>query len=371
MNPRERILAVAAGAVVAGLALWWLLDRAVLGPAADLEARAAQLQGDIEALDLANYRRGNYVRDIRELAGRTFNTDEMRASEALRAHLVELLHRSGLGAEGLSLKPFSGTPERGVYREIGWFIRARGRLEHVVNFLYLLDRDAYLHRTDAVSVSPVARSLDMDLQVRYSSLVLTPPKAKKVDGKPMMTLETNTVAGMLDEVPLDDEARQAYAVITERDLFRPYVKRVERPAPPPQVVHSPPPSRPTPSPSSPPPAAPDDRFRVVGLPSWGEDQDVYVLDSSTKETNRYGPGDPLAGGEIVLVDYRALPLPDKPEILSGSRVILKIGPDYWAVELGRSLAEKYLVKRSRLPEALRAEPAPAEGAARVAAPVSE
>jgi hypothetical protein len=40
------------------------------------------------------------------------------------------------------------------------------------------------------------------------------------------------------------------------------------------------------------------------------------------------------------VDYRPLPSPRNPLLLSHSRVILKIGEEFWAVERGQSLAER-------------------------------
>jgi hypothetical protein len=51
-----------------------------------------------------------------------------------------------------------------------------------------------------------------------------------------------------------------------------------------------------------------------------------------------------------------------PRILSSSRVIVKVGPDYWAIELGQDIAQKRRLAREQLPEPLRAAPqtAPAD-----------
>jgi hypothetical protein len=69
-----------------------------------------------------------------------------------------------------------------------------------------------------------------------------------------------------------------------------------------------------------------------------------------ERTLRYRIGDEMAGGVIVMVDYRALPMRGNEGIKSFSRVILKIGSEYWAIERGRTLADKYLMTPDQLPE---------------------
>jgi hypothetical protein len=54
-----------------------------------------------------------------------------------------------------------------------------------------------------------------------------------------------------------------------------------------------------------------------------------------------------------MVDYRSLPRVDRPELLSPSRVVLRIGPDLWAVELGSYVSQKYRLSADRLPSELR------------------
>lgn len=55
---------------------------------------------------------------------------------------------------------------------------------------------------------------------------------------------------------------------------------------------------------------------------------------------------------VVLIDYRPLPVPGREYLLSYSRVILKIGNEYWAVERGQTLANKYQLTPDKLPEQL-------------------
>ena len=98
---------------------------------------------------------------------------------------------------------------------------------------------------------------------------------------------------------------------------------------------------------------------MVGLPSWGEKQDVFVKDTSSGQVRRYKIGDTLANGKIVMVDYRPMRKPDKPQFLSPSRVIVQIGRDYWAVNLGSSLRQKHRLKRYQLPPELQSALPPA------------
>ena len=53
-----------------------------------------------------------------------------------------------------------------------------------------------------------------------------------------------------------------------------------------------------------------------------------------------------------MVDYRRMPKPGKEYLMSESRVIVKIGTEYWAVELGQTLAQKYRLNPEQLPEQL-------------------
>ena len=77
-----------------------------------------------------------------------------------------------------------------------------------------------------------------------------------------------------------------------------------------------------------------------------------MLDVKKAKTLRYKPGDTLAGGIIVMIDYRPLPSPGNEVLKSFSRVIVKIGSEYWAIERGRTLAEKYRLTPQQLPAEL-------------------
>ena len=71
---------------------------------------------------------------------------------------------------------------------------------------------------------------------------------------------------------------------------------------------------------------------------------------------RYRVGDELAGGTIAMVDYRSVPLPGNSLLQSHSRLILRLGEEFWAVERGGTLAEKRKLSANELPPQLARQP---------------
>ena len=91
-------------------------------------------------------------------------------------------------------------------------------------------------------------------------------------------------------------------------------------------------------PATAPKAPGPETFRVVSLSEWQGQPEVHVRDLTAQKTQRYKPGDALAGGTIALVDYRALPLAGGNGLLSHSRVIVRVGEEFFAIERGQTLA---------------------------------
>lgn len=351
MSRREKIVAALVGLFVLVFVGCLAVNKLLVAPAARLNARSGELCGKINRLRQENRRKGGYLKRMGELAGRTFGRNHLRASEQIRARLIRLLELSGLSSKNLSLKPLVGSRIPGAYREIGWSIRARGKLEQVVGFLYLLGAEPHLHRLENLTFSPMLQSGEVEFNGRYATLIL---EARKGEQLPPGLPVASQPAGRLDGTQ-----HRRYELIAARDLFRPYIKQRKVTPPPRPAV-----GRRSPKPPRQRPAATTARqFRVVGLPSWPGRQDVFVKDTANGKLHIYKPGESLAGGEIVMVDYRPMPLPDDPEILSGSRAILKIDGEYWAVELGQTLTQKRRLKPACLPAKLREKPTSAPAGA--------
>ncbi|MBE3069499.1 MAG: hypothetical protein IMZ66_04605 [Planctomycetes bacterium] len=345
MNNREKALAAVCGLAAVSLVTYMAINKVFIGPAADCEKQAADLKSKIERLETEKSKDKTHRARLANLARATYGTDEMRVTEQVRTRVTEVITLSGLSSQNLSMKPMIGSRVPGVYKEIGWTVRARGKLGQVISFLYLMSKEPHLHRLDNVILSPVPASQEVELQAKYATLLLEAPKGEK--------LVTGEVDELITAALLETPDRERYNVIATRDLFRPYIPGQPKPA-------EAPPETPRVRPEAPPPRTPDSRYRLVGLPLWGGKADVLIRDASSGKIAKYTSGDEFAGGRVVTVDYRPMPSPNNPEILSMSRVVLQIGGQYYALELGATLAEKHTLSPDQLPPGLpKLEPVPA------------
>ena len=187
-------------------------------------------------------------------------------------------------------------------------------------------------RVENITLLPVGGTADVRIDFQFLSLVVGATKLARQE-----QLKTREVR---DET-LQSEERSLFAAITKRAFFLPYQKK---PDPPPA-----PPTSPKPAPPSIPPPPGPETYKIVSLSEWQGQPEIMVLDSNQNKTVNYKPGDDLAGGKIVMIDYRKMPFPKKPALLSQSRVILAIGEEYWAIERGNTLADRHKLATEQLP----------------------
>lgn len=354
MNLREKILAIVTGALVGGWLLYVAADKLLLSPAGKLDAQAKELQKKIIALKTENQDEEFFRQRLKTLSQQTFGAKELTAKERVSARLLRLVARSGLSSQNLSLDLASGAQKRGAYREIAGTISASGRIERAIDFLYLLGQQPYLHRLENLSVVPQKEG-QMRMRVKYATLIVQPPEGVK--------LPTTRPASDKPAGDLDSDSRKQYKVIASRNLFLPYIqKRPER-----VVARGPVPQRREERrQETRPPPKPTGRLQVADLSSWAGQPEAVVLDTKARTTRRYKVGESLGEGKIVHIDYRRMPMPRSPELISTSRLILKFEKEYYAVELGQSLTDRRPLKPEELPAELRARPAattrPAAGA---------
>lgn len=349
MTRREKKLLAVTGSVVALLAVYGVAHRLVIVPARTYKNQARALRDDL----LEHGRTIRQAREDREqlqpLVEHTFRGDAATVREKLDQRLTSLLERAGFGFQDfvrqpLPVKTIRDRDRAHDDRVIGRSISIRGRPSEVVNFLWLLKNDPYVHRVEDLALSPDPASGRMDMSLKYYTLLLDVPTPATVASQPVRQIAR-----------LSDPNRDGYDAILRRDVFRPYVPRptrvVRRPAAPADLDPQPPTPAPTPSAA----VDPASGVRVVGLPTWAGEPEVQVVDSrsSPAEVRKCTIGDRLGTGTVVKVDYRPMPLPTDPKQSSPSRVILKIGSDYWAVELGQTLAEKHRLSTEDLPEDLK------------------
>lgn len=333
MNRREKLLALAIGAMVAIFATVFMAKSVFMKPLRERDKKIASAREQLDKINAE--RRAFFIHEdlIKGVAPRLFSDQVDQASAKSGEMLTRLILQSGLREADFSRLPI-GPSKAGPTTnalEIGWSIQGEGRLENVVDLLFLLEATPYLHRIENLTVSSGDSPGRVHAHFRFLTLVLNPvpPEIEFADLEPKFSLYS--------------VERRTYDDLVTRDILRPYIKR-----PPPGA----PGTAPQPPPASPGAVAGPESFRVVSLSEWKGEPEVHVRDLTNAKTLRYKPGDALAGGTIVMIDYRPLPSVGNEVLKSFSRVIVRIGSEYWAIERGKTLADKHRLTPSQLPASL-------------------
>jgi hypothetical protein len=361
MTQREKRLGIMAGVIFGSMILYSGAMRLLVDPVRTLDANISSLRRQYAKATSANMTRGPMAREIREFTRRCFGPaaaiDQVQGT--VEQHLVELLDRSGLTYDRLRIA--NRGDGRDAFEWVARSVVARGRLDQVVNFLYLLQEQPQPHLVQGLKIEPQRGSMIVQLSFQYQTPL---PKALAYEKK--KSLKDVKLAGY---APLDIEAisfqppqtagqlnspqRALYDVIANRDPLRRYqpAPRVVRQDPPPRKD---PPARREDPPQQPPPSSPSpsSRYKLTGLSAFGGQPRILIEDLGSPEKTVLKVGDSFDGGKIVMVDYRLLPDPENPSLKTFSRIILKKGPDYWALESGDTFDKKRLLKDEQLPPGL-------------------
>lgn len=342
----ERLLMIVGGAVLGLVVLYLVVDGLFLSPLADARQRRLSLTDEVRKLTEANKQKSTYERQIIAWAGKTYRADA-QPGERFGERIRQLLKACNL-RENVDRQ--NGAERKGVFREFVWMIKVdNASLSGIVQLLFLLGKEPYLLRIDDLRITPQLTRNTFSAELRAATIVLDLPNVAQY-------VPTSGPAVEPPGVLPDSPQFQPYALIASRNVFRPYVPRP--PDPPPQVVSRPPDQpRPQPQPQPQPPPR-DNRFRVCSLTEWAGQPEVWVRDEMNGTQRIYKPGEALGGGTIVMIDYRPLPKPDKPELNSPSRVILKVLDQYWAVELNENLSQRRRLPAEQLPESLKPKTQP-------------
>ncbi len=325
MNRRERTL-LALVCFVALLILVIFVVRGVCKPALrKLDAQVADLRSELAKIK--DERRAYFSEEeyLKTLALRVFGRDADSATAQAGKMLTDEIVRLGLQESRFSRQPVPARRMRGA-QEIGWSVQGEGPLARMVDLLFVLEQTPQIHRIENLVISASDRPGRVRARFYYLTLVIDmiPAEGAKADLKPQFTLQS--------------PQRRLYDSIVQRDILRPYV-----PGQPSEARNV------SPGDQAPRP----EMLKVVSLSEWGGAPEVHICDLGSMKITIFKPGDTLAGGEVIAIDYRPMPLGGKGEVLANSRVILKIAADYWAVDEGQTLATKYQLKPEQLPSELR------------------
>lgn len=338
------ILAIAGGLVAVGM-LYGLVDKLLISPSAALDQEAVRLRGQINDVTKANKKKGQYEAHIKEATTQMMGGTETQASERLSATVQALIAKTNVVGPATPLKP-APVGVGNFYKDIGQSLKLRGSLSQVVDFLYLLDNQPFLSRIDALELTRNPSSNVVELSATFRALI---PDARNKDKLTTVASMPSTEPAETEEDPHDTDRRK-YDAIVSRDLFRPYVKRIVEPTPPPAPTPTPPPQE-TPKQPSPPP---ETDYRLTGLPRWSiGGEEIILADPGDGSLRHFKLNDRVGSARIVFVDYREMPKPDNPKLLSYSRMILRSGQEYWSVEIGQRLSDKRPLKPEQLPPDLR------------------
>jgi hypothetical protein len=329
MTKREKVLAGIVGGFV-GLALLGLGGRTLLiKPLQEIDKKTAAERQRLEKINGERRAFFSAEDEVKKFTQRTFDTDLDKAGAKSAEMLTQQILRAGLPEMEFTRSLFGPRKLRGA-QEIGWNLQGDGPLDRVVNLLFLLQEDPHLHRVDGLTLSAGESPGQVRVRFRYTTLVIDPaPEVEPV------TLQA--------KFALDSAQRRVFDGIVQRDVLRPYIERAPAGSP------GPPGTTPTSTPGSPP--GPES-FRIVSLSEWLGQPEVHVRDLVNQKTLRFKAGDALAGGTIAMIDYRSMPKTGNELLQAFSRVIIRIGEEYWAIETGKTLAQKYRLAPDQLPDVL-------------------
>ena len=306
----------------------------VVNPVKKWEKSATNRKSQINALQKIQKEADRHRKILTKINQKGFANSPAEASATMGEHITKLIRQSGLPEAEFSRRPFE---PRAIVKNgpkpIGYTVSGQGSLKNVTDLLYLLQNDPHIQRVENISLSPISGSTNVRVNFQFLSLVIG-TKYGKFTG-------TNTPPVF---PTVGSEDRSLYAGITKRALFLPYQKQ---PPPPP-----PPPAKPKQIPPTAPPPPGPETYKIVSLSEWQGQQEVMVFDTNKKKTKSYKLGDDLAGGKIVMIDYRQMPFPKKPALLSQSRVIVTIDDEFWAIERGNTLADIHKLSVEQLPKRL-------------------
>ncbi len=329
MNAREKKLAIIVGALFGLFAVVFLARGLFLGPLRAIDKKMAAVSQKLQGVQKERKAFFAAESSLKKVAVRLFSDDVDQAHARSGEMLTKAIRTCGLREADFSRLPIGPSRMRGA-SEIGWSVQGEGSISNVVDLLFLLEKSPYLHRLENLVLTAADQSGNLRVRFRFLTLVLVPPPA--VDPAP------------LPDITLTNAQRELYSGIVDRDILRPYIKRP--PTPPPQKDHSP-----SQAPAGPPPPGPE-TFQIVSLSDWKGHPEVHVRDLTRQKTLVYQAGDELAGGTVVMVDYRSLPMHGNPLLNSFSRVILRINDEFWAIDHGKTMADKYPLAPEQLPERL-------------------
>ena len=324
MKNRERVLGFLILGCIVLFGLVIMIKGAIGKPLKAIDNQITQLQVKLQSI---NTDRSNFFtaeKTLQEYGKTTLADNVDQANSKAGALLNSLIAQVGLNENEFTRIPAGPTRLTGA-KEVGWSVQGEGPLKKIIDLLFLLEQTPVLHRIQNMTLSPADNSGRVRVRFRYLTLTLDPSPG-------------NSMTNVVPALGLDSQERGYYGGIVQRDLFRPYIKKT-----------------PSQEPASQPSKPAENSWgglKIVSLSQWAGKSEAHILDQGGQQSKVYHVGDSLADGVIAAIDYRPLAKPGGNGLLSFSRIILKSGENYWAIEGGQSVGNRYQMTLEQLPPEL-------------------
>jgi hypothetical protein len=206
MKQRERILALAFGALVAVYAGMWLFQQAVAGP---LEVRKQSIdkrQKDIKELETRLARARRAGKELAVWETQSLPAHAGQARQLYQEWLTQLIKQVGLA--DLNVSSAEPVSRKGLYDVLSFSVRGRGTLGQLVEFLFEFYRAGHLHQIQKLDLTPRAQPEDeLDLSITIEALVLPGASRRtRLNPQPSDRLASSSLAD--------------YQAIVQRNLFQ-------------------------------------------------------------------------------------------------------------------------------------------------------
>ena len=149
-------------------------------PRQEAERQKSRLEKRIRATKLSLAKSKRIAADLEQLEGQSLPWDLEVARSSYQSWLLQLVQRAKLQTPNVdSSEPVPLSVGRGGrrakpdYHKIGFTLRTRGSLKHVVHFLFDFYRADHLHKIRSMNLNPVGRDRNLDLTLSIETLVLS------------------------------------------------------------------------------------------------------------------------------------------------------------------------------------------------------
>lgn len=298
MQPRERLLAAAVGAMLALLVTYWLFGK-VRKAFTERYALIEVREGEIRERLSREERAKKAAQQLAHWEQRSLPSDQEFARTLYQNWLVKLADKNKL--ENVNVDAGRGGMHRNIYYKLPFTVQCKGSLEQTVAFLHDFYSTNHLHQLRELSIKPTSNSRGLDLNFTIEALVLPGADRKDALNEERGERLVHTTLAAYSEP------------IVKRNLFAEYVP----PQPPrPQVAKDETP---------PPPAFDPAKFAVLtAILEDGGDSQVWINVRTSGELLKLRKGDKLKVGEfqatITRIDASGVELES-----DGKRRLLALG----------------------------------------------